>query len=68
MLLPVELRLEILRMEYLRWVERDDIITFTLNRLGRSESDIYGLKKASMKKKQQQQPQNIGNATLIQLF
>lgn len=45
MLLSVELRLEILRMEYLRWVERDDIIIFTLNRLGRSESDIHGLKK-----------------------
>lgn len=41
MLLPVELLLQILRMEYLRWVERDDIIIFLLNRLGRSESDFY---------------------------
>lgn len=31
MLLPVELRLQLLRMEYVRWVERDDIITFLRN-------------------------------------
>lgn len=31
MLLPVQVRLQILRMGYLRWVERDDIIFFLLN-------------------------------------
>lgn len=45
MLLPVQLRLQILRMEYLRWVERDDIIIFLLNTGSAGVKVTFTLKK-----------------------
>lgn len=52
MLLPVELRLQILRMEYLRWVERDDIIIFLLNKGSAEVKVTFTLKNSFANEKQ----------------
>lgn len=66
MLLPVELRLQIQRMEYLRWVERDDIIIFLLN-TGSAEAKVtFTLKNSFVIEKEKNL--NLSNGTLIPLF
>lgn len=63
MLLPVQLRLQILRMEYLRWVERDDIIIFLLNTGSAGVKVTFTLKNSFAN--EEEKKQNISDATLI---
>lgn len=52
-LLPAQLRLQTLRMEYLRWVERDDIIIFLLN-TGSAEAKVTFMLKNSFENEKNQ--------------
>lgn len=63
MLLPVQLPLQILRMEYLRWVERDDIIIFLLNTGSAGVKVTFTLKSSFAN--EEEKNQNISDATLI---
>lgn len=63
MLLPVQLRLQILRMEYLRWVEKDDIIIFLLNTSSARAKVTFTLKNSFAN--EEEKNQNMSDATLI---
>lgn len=65
---PAELRMEILRMEYLRWVESDDVIIFVLSRDPAEAKVTFRVKSSFVIENEKKQKQNTGNATLIQLF